>query len=429
MNSLLSGDPQIEAQKLFPETVRPLSFAVLVRDFPAISETFVLNRIAGLLKRGHSVDILAVKPRVEARVQQDVHDHHLLDRTFYASLPRSSMISVNKAAWREAVNAHATPYARYLLDMLRSGRSAASVRLFFPDYPKGRQGHYDIILCFFGPSGLKGLELRKLGMKGKLVTTFHGHDLSQVVAARGEDVYDGLFKSGDLFLPVCDFFRQRLAMLGCDDSKIVVQRNGIDVERFSPKRRTTVARSKTRLIMVARLVEKKGIKYAIEAFANAVKLRPNLELNIVGEGRGGESLENLIDRFGLREVVKLRGLKESSEVVGFFASSDIAINTSVVAADGDIDGIPNALKEAMACGLPVIASSIAGIPELVQDGVSGFLIGQADVPAICQRIVQLVDNPDLRFAMGSRGRAFVEREFNIDTQTDREIELYQELVG
>jgi len=427
VTSAVSANPRLEDQELLP--VRPLRVAVLVRSFPAISETFVLARMAGLLQRGHSVDIFAMRARAEEKTHQAIYDLQLLDRTFYASWPRTAFISVDKVVWHDAERTHSIPYGRYLFDVITSGRSAASVRLFHPDYPKGRKSRYDIILCFFGPSGLRGLELRKLGLDGKLVTTFGGFDLGSFCEARGDDAYDALFREGDLFLPVCDFFKKKLVALGCDESKVVVHRDGIDVTRFGRMMERSPGDGKIRLIVVSRLVEKKGVKYIIEAFANAVRKRANLALDIIGDGRERQSLQKLIDRLDVRDAVTLHGLKESTEVIGVLHRSDIAINASVVASDGDIDGIPNSLKEAMAAGLPVIASSIAGIPELVQDGVSGFLVSQADVPALTDRIIRLVDQPELRVAMGRRGKDFVARNYCIDVLMEREIELYQQLVS
>jgi colanic acid/amylovoran biosynthesis glycosyltransferase len=105
--------------------------------------------------------------------------------------------------------------------------------------------------------------------------------------------------------------------------------------------------------------------------------------------------------------------------------SDLFLLPSVRASDGDEEGTPTVLMEAMACGLPVLSTVHSGIPELVEDGVSGWLVPERDVAALADRIQWMLDHPDRWAAMGRAGRAKVEREFNIDTLNDRLVELYR----
>jgi len=119
------------------------------------------------------------------------------------------------------------------------------------------------------------------------------------------------------------------------------------------------------------------------------------------------------------------GSKSHDEVVQVLAQSHILIAPSVTAADGDEEGIPNTLKEAMAMGLPVISTLHAGIPELVEDGVSGFLVPEHNVEALADRLMRLVDHPETWAAMGRAGRRQIEAEFDTDRLNDELLVLYK----
>jgi colanic acid/amylovoran biosynthesis glycosyltransferase len=123
------------------------------------------------------------------------------------------------------------------------------------------------------------------------------------------------------------------------------------------------------------------------------------------------------------------GSKRHEEVIQVLTQTHILIAPSVTAADGDEEGIPNTLKEAMAMGLPVISTVHAGIPELVEDGVSGFLVPERDVEALADRLERLVDHSETWAAMGRAGRRQIEAEFDIERLNDELLVLYQDMLG
>ena len=176
------------------------------------------------------------------------------------------------------------------------GKKAASLRLFYATIPfLGNPAQYDIIQCHFGTEGLKGMDLRDIGaIKGQLCTVFHGLDLSGKLHEYGDRFYDKLFKAGDLFLPISEYWKHRLIKLGCDEKKITVHHMGIDCKKFPLIPRQLSADRQVRLVTIARLVEKKGIEYGIRAVAKLSKNGQNIEYNIVGDGDLRDFLENLI---------------------------------------------------------------------------------------------------------------------------------------
>jgi len=244
----------------------------------------------------------------------------------------------------------------------------------------------------------------------------------------GEDVYDELFRNGDLFLPISGYFKKRLIELGCDEAKVKVHRMGISSADFPFTVRTLSEDEPVRLLSIARLVEKKGIVYSLRAFARLIR-QFDLEYRIVGDGPLRQRIENLIADLGISDRVKLMGWLQQEEVAELLNDTHILVAPSVVGPEGDIEGIPNALIEAQAMGVPVVTTYHSGIPELVQDGKSGYLVPERDVDALTDRLGHLVDNPDLWPAMGKAGRAHVEKKYDIEKLNDQLVEHYRYLVS
>ena len=378
-----------------------MKIAFIVKKFPSLSETFVLNQITGLLDRGHEVGIFAGMPDNQPRVHADVEKCHLLDRTcyygpIYQIMPKNKLWRLLKAMRLLATNLHKTPKPLLkALDWFRFGTEAASLSIFFRTATFLEHGlqDYDIVHCHFGPNGNLGALLKEMGaIRGKLITVFHGYDLTQYVRNKGPHVYETLFEIGDLFLPISQRWKEELVRLGCDPQKIVVHRMGIDTSKFLFAPRQPAANGKVQLLTIARLVEKKGVKYGIQAVASVLKQYPHLSYKIAGDGPLKGDLQCLIDHLNIGEKVKLLGWKPQGETVNLIKEADIFLAPSVTAANGDQEGIPVVLMEALASGLPVISTHHSGIPELVEDGRSGLLVPERDVPALADALKRLLEN-------------------------------------
>ncbi len=180
---------------------------------------------------------------------------------------------------------------------------------------------------------------------------------------------------------------------------------------------------------IARLVEKKGVAYAIEAVARLVSSGKRITYDVIG-GDGGlrRDLERLIEDLGVWAYVRLLGWKNHDEVLRLLQNAHILVAPSVTATNGDQEGIPNVIKEAMALGLPVISTLHSGIPELVEDGKSGFLVPERDVDSLADRLAYLIDHPERWPEMGQLGRKYVEEHYDINTLNDSLVEIYQRLL-
>jgi hypothetical protein len=185
-----------------------LSIAVLVWQFPVLSETFILNQITGLIDRGHNVDIygLGACPPRPSKVHPDVENYGLLDRVVYIPwVPSNYLVRVLRAVKLLALGLRKDPMVMLrFLNIPRYGKHAASLRLLYGALLFLGRKPYDIIHCQFGPLGLEAAFLRDIGaLKGKLVTSFRGYDISRYVKQHGGQIYGDLFARGDLFLPNC----------------------------------------------------------------------------------------------------------------------------------------------------------------------------------------------------------------------------------
>lgn len=398
--------------------------------FPAISETFIIDQITGLIARGHEVDVYAEKPGSSAKAHPDIEKYHVLDRTYYHQVPANFLSRLVKGFQLILAGLYKNPAVTLKsCNPFKYGRQAASLRLFYQVSPHLTQQPYDIIHCHFGYNGIKSLPLRDLGLlQGKLITAFHGLDLSQDVQSQGRQIYDRLFQQGDLFLPISQHWKQKLVELGCDEKKILVHRMGIDRSSFAFAPRPRSNPDKIRLISVCRLIEKKGLEYSIRAVAELVKTQKNIEYKIIGDGVLKDDLQQLIHELNVDQFVQLLGWRQKSDVIELLKNSDILLSPSITSKSGDQEGIPVALMEAMAMGLPVISTLHSGIPELVGQNVSGFLVAERDVQGLAEKLNDLIQSPELRSQMGWAGYTHVREHYDIETLNDRLIEIYRNLL-
>ncbi|MBF2026252.1 MAG: glycosyltransferase [Oscillatoriales cyanobacterium C42_A2020_001] len=409
-----------------------MKIAFIVEAFPVLSQTFVLNQITGLIDRGHEVDIYAEFLGDTQKIHPDVVQYQLLERTYYQpKVPTNKLKRVMQALWLVVLYLFRDPIlVLRSLNLFKYGKQAASLRIFYSAIPfLGNRRNYDIIQCHFGLLGIKGLFLKEIGaINGKLITAFHGVDISQNLKLFGETVYDDLLQTGDHFLPISKHWQKRLIELGCNPDKITVHRMGIDCQRFTFLPRSLAPGETVRLISVARLTEKKGIEFGIRAVAKVLQSHPNLEYVIVGDGELRTELTELIASLKIADQVKLLGWRNQSEVVELLHQSHILLAPSVTAADGNQEGIPVALMEAMAMGLPVITTYHSGIPELVEDGISGFLVPERDVEALAEKLSFVLQQSDRWVEIEQAGRSKVEQEFAINLLNDRLVQLYQSFI-
>lgn len=393
-----------------------LRIAVFVHEFPALSETFVLNQITGLLDLGADVRLFAWAPRAEPMAHSDIGRYGLARRVSYLDMPANRVRRLAAGA-RHLVDGLRERPGQTLraLNVFRYGRAAASLELLFWTAVFAKQERrYDVVYCHFGIVGRKVAFLSEIGaVDGTLVTTFHGVDVSRILLRKPRH-YRHLFRHGALFLPISRHWRDRLVEHGCDPNRIEVHHMGVDLSRFPFRPRRYLGEDGTmHILIIGRLVEKKGIEYALRALDAAREQGVRLRCTIIGDGVLRGTLEALADQLGLNTSVTFAGWRDQDEVASLMCDHHVLLAPSVTDSSGDQEGIPVTLMEAMATGMPVVSTRHSGIPELVTDGESGLLAEERDVEALAAALVRLYGDADLRVSLGQHARAAVAEGFDL----------------
>jgi colanic acid/amylovoran biosynthesis glycosyltransferase len=404
--------------------------AFVTGEFPAISETFVLGQITGLLDRGVDVRIFSYERPVRTSHHPDVAQYGLLDRTTYlARSPRRRWM-------RRLYGVLGAP--RFCLGNVRFLSYLRSMETLagFVDVPScslgrdlRRVGPFDIVHAQFGFLGAKLARLRAAGIvECPLVTSFRGGDTT-VRLSQDPECYRNLFRWGDAFLPVSRFLGDRLESHGCPASRTVVHHSALNLNDFPFREHAVPTGGPIRLLCIARLVEVKGVRYAIEAVRLLRNRGIDVGLRVLGDGPLRAECENLIATEGLQEWVVLEGDCVRTRVREFLERSHILLCPSIIGSDGAQEGMPNAVKEAMACGLPVVATNTGGIPELIEDGVTGALVPQQDAGAMAAAVERIVGSPEACLSICRNARRVIEDGFDGRRLNDRLVGLYRDLMA
>ncbi|MFZ9880104.1 MAG: glycosyltransferase [Phycisphaerales bacterium] len=406
-----------------PPEPRALRILVVASRLPLASETFVRAQCAALVRAGQEVDILSLSQGDGAWSAGDL-DAELPARTRCAHLEQPAARRVALAPLRAAGFArHGWRAALRTIDP-RLGWRARSGQLAAVAHALAAPRRVDLVLAQFGPAGLVALSLRRAGLvEGPIATAFYGFDLTRALRD-APNLYRGLYDEAALLLPNSEHLAGVLRANGAPSSKTVVHRLGIDLARFPAVDRRARPAAPTALA-VGRFVEKKGFEHAIRALAAAGDASA-FRLRLIGDGPLRPRLEQVARELGVTDRVEFAGWRTHEEVACAMADADLLLAPSVVARDGDMEGLPLVVIEALATGMPVIGSRHGGIPELVSDGVNGVLCDERDEGALAAALVRLSD-PETRSALGRNARATVERDFSADELASRLVAMARAL--
>jgi glycosyltransferase involved in cell wall biosynthesis len=252
----------------------------------------------------------------------------------------------------------------------------------------------------------------------RFVAHAHGYDITlrALSSASKRWLYRKLHEM-DALVTVSELGKQRLiTTLGLDSAKIHVIPCGVDIP---PPRETPRHEDSPLILCVGRMVPKKGQRITLEAFARASEFVPGLRLEFIGDGPELESCRAFAADKKLLERVVFHGSKSQDFVMERMKAADIFALHSVTAPDGDEEGLPVALLEAMACGLPVLTTRHAGIPEAVIDGEHGYLVNERDAEALFERMLELAQDPSLCLRMGVAARERAVQSFSAASEIER----------
>jgi len=218
--------------------------------------------------------------------------------------------------------------------------------------------------------------------------------------------------------------RQGVIDLGCAPEKIEIQRAGIPLTDFPFRERSVPGNGQWRLLQAGRLIEKKGLKTTLRAFSKFRKEFPGARLTIAGEGPQLEELQSLARELHIDGAVDFVGFVSQEELRALFYSSHIFLHPSETGRDGNQEGVPNSMLEAMASGLAVFATRHGGIPEAVENNVSGILVNEHDDRALGDALIDCAKDSARLVAMGRAASESVMKNFSQADQTRRLEEIY-----
>ncbi|MBQ1783108.1 MAG: glycosyltransferase [Gammaproteobacteria bacterium] len=409
-----------------------MRIAIFAGEFPTLSETFVLRQVVGLLRQGHDVTVITCDAG-DPQCQHQLYTSNNIATRIKVIRPMQprwrTLLSIGHLVVGAVVSRHQRGALTATISAVTHG-SMASILDISTTSSAQSLGQYDAIVAHFGPIGVRAMFLQQAGLLcGPLAVIFHGLDMSDYsVIESHRRSYRKLFIHAAQLLPISRLWASRLTEWGAEPSKVRVLRMGVDVEDFQVRdqSRPPLATNVVNALAVARLTEKKGIEYAIKGVAAA---RCEVRLSIIGSGPLESSLRQMVIDLGCEDKVQFLGRRPQQEVFAELDRSDLFILPSVVAASGDMEGIPVALMEAMAKGVLVLATRHSGIPELIEHGVSGLLVPERDAVAIGDTLERLVAGEWDLVAMRTQARAAVEREFNNAMLDQQLVSICQQMAG
>jgi glycosyltransferase involved in cell wall biosynthesis len=400
----------------------------ILRSYPRLSQTFILNEILALEQRGVRIVIFAgtdprepvVQPEV-GQVQAPVHyletatqrpaaliaaEHLRLalaaPRRYFRALryvlAHRNIDTGYHAASRFACFTQAVYLARLLrVEQRRQGRAAGHLHAHFA---------HDPTLIAVLAQMLTGLPYS---------FTAHARDLYQIPPGALID----RVRRARTVVTCCaaniDYLQQTIPP--ALQAKVRLIHHGVDLGRFRPAppaaNEAAPAVAPPLLLSVGRLVEKKGFPDLLAACAQLKQAGYRFRCAIYGEGPLEAELAATITRLDLADTVELAGVCPQHELVPVFQRADLFVLAPFITEDGDRDGVPNVLVEAMACGLPVVSTAVSGVPELVQHEANGLLVPPHDAPGLAVALAALLDDPARRARLGQAAQRTVAEHFDL----------------
>jgi colanic acid/amylovoran biosynthesis glycosyltransferase len=286
---------------------------------------------------------------------------------------------------------------------------------------KAKRLRPDLVHAHFASGGRAALPLAR-ALRVPLLVTLHGADVT--VRGSQSDVYKRLGEQTSLFLCISSFIRDRALEAGFPPQKLLVHYIGIDRDLFSPSPSLEPPKG---VLFVGRLVEKKGCEYLLRAMQLVQRVHPQCELTVIGDGPLRLSLETLAKDLNIR--CRFRGVQSPVAIREALQKARVFCVPSVTASNGDSEGLGIVFAEAQAMGVPIVSTTHGGIPEVVEDRLTGLLVPERDYQALADALSLLLDDEDLWQSLQRGARQRVEQNFDLKTQTALLESIYNEVVA
>lgn len=365
---------------LFSSNILALNILFIIEKFPWHTKAIMFNQMKGLIDRGHEIAIFTYRGLSPAEVDSEYMEYNIFDKIYYNKMPQLE--------------------------------------------------NFDIIVCQYGDLGKEFIKLKKVLslQKTKFVTFFRGGDITtdKHMMFGG---YDELLRESDLLMPICKYFKHKLILLGCDPKKIVVHYSPINCQRFNHVAFMPKLDGKKTIVSVNRLEEEKAVDVVIEAIKKVAIEYRNIDYIIVGDGKLRPKLQELIEANMMQDYVHLVGWKTQEEVKELLLNSQLLVLASVTPPRGNQEAIPNVVKEAMLMHVPVITTFHGGIEELIEDGITGFLVPERSIDGLAEKILYVIRNYNSLDTLVARAAEKTRSMFDMEKLCDELSIIFEKLVN
>lgn len=408
-----------DLSNMLEEPKKPMKITILVRQFPNIVQTYILNHIIALKHLGADTTIIAASNPKQAEVHPAVNKYKLMSEVIYINTVRYGVLrqvftfplylsTLNKALFSSLWTTYGIKYG------IKAVLTAKSLPIH----------NCDVIHSHTLISSYEYLYLKDI-FHIPIITTFHGFEpkSSKPLAAKK---MRAVFKKADAFIVNTHFAQTQLTDLGCPQNKIHIIPQGTNTVDFPYKSRQLSKEQPIIILSVGRLSIEKGFHIAIKAIAETVKHFPDIKYHIIGSGPEEADLTALIHSLGLQETVKIFGAVSTDELLNHYSTAHMFVLPSIDFRDGshtETQGV--VLQEAQSSGIPVLASRTGGIPEIIKDGRTGLLFDEEDDAQLAQLIESLITDNNLYQNLSLQARKDVEENYSIDVIGARLLNVYK----
>ncbi|WP_299334729.1 glycosyltransferase [uncultured Psychroserpens sp.] len=410
-------------------SIKKLKIGVVVGEFPAASEAFIINQIHFLLKEGHEVDVLAtrsVNVKLASFLNNELLD--ILDKTILfskESLIPKPIISRLFKALTIFFSKGARPFRGELirsLNVFRLGKKALGLRQFYRAYYKWyfEFKSYDVMHIHFGDNAVHLLDQIKNYSK-KTVVTFHGYDVHKYDIS----FYKDLVALKELSFTVnTNFTRNKLLKLNFENDRITTLPVGLDTTFFKPN--LDCKESTFRILFIGRLVKFKAPLLALKIMHQFVEKHniKDAELVVIGEGEQYDVCQSYIEKHNISQIIKLLGRKNQEDIKLLMERSSVFLFPGIIDDNGRCENQGLVIQEAQAMGLPVIISDVGGMNDGLIDGETGIIVPEKNVDGFVSAIYKLYTHRAIRDEMGKAARNFVVNHYDSRILGAQLINLY-----
>jgi len=395
-----------------------MKIGYIIGAFPTLSESFVLNEIIELIDRGHEVHVFSILPPKEDLHHKEVDEYNLLSKTCYLSNP-CKKLNQAKLFLKAVKNIGCWSKKAENVKVKVLGIAAAD---HFSRI--ARKLDIDILHAHF--ANLPAFVAMLISSFTKIPFTFTAHAFDIFVDPYVEALRERMKCASAVITP--SYFNKNYLhdLIGISKKKIHVVRACPIIDKFKGVKRNE---EDFTITTVGRLVEKKGVKYGILAVKELVKEYPEIRYRVIGSGPLENELKGLVRSLDLGKNVEFLGNLDDNSLIEELSKTTVFILPCVKSKNGDMDGIPVSLMEAMYLRTPVISTKISGIPELVENGKEGILMEPRNGKQLANAIKTLIENKNLRTKMGRNGRKKIEIEFNIHKEIKKLIDIWENCRG